>query len=145
MNTLKQFLLLTGAFILTAATGLAASVTGYDLPAVGGFDLVSYHQETGPVRGSGYHVAHHEGIAYLFVSKENKATFLETPEQYLPAYNGFCAYGVAVGKKFHTDPTVYKIVDNKLYLNLDKGIQSEWEKDISGNITKADENWKSLQ
>ena len=108
-------------------------------------DLVSYHQETGPVRGSGYHVAHYEDVAYLFANEANKTAFEANPEKYLPAYNGFCAYGVAVGKKFHTDPTVYEIVNGRLYLNLDNGIQEEWSKDIPGNIAKADKNWKSLQ
>ena len=145
MNTLKKFFLTTSALIFAVTIGLAVSVTDYDLPAVGGYDLVSYHQETGPVRGSGYHAAHHEGVAYLFANEANKAAFEATPERYLPAYNGFCAYGVAVGKKFHTDPTVYEIVDDRLYLNLDSGIQKEWSKDISGNIAKADENWKSLR
>ena len=144
MNALKYFLLATSTLILAATTSLAKPASDYDLPAAGGYDLVSYHQETGPVRGSGYHVAHHKGIAYLFANKENKTTFEANPEKYLPAYNGFCAYGVAVGQKFHTDPTIYEIVDDKLYLNLDSGIQKEWSKDIPGNIAKADKNWKTL-
>ena len=145
MNTLRQFAYTIIGLIATATLGLASSANDYDLPAVGGYDLVSYHKETGPLRGSGYHVANYEGVAYLFANEENKVAFEKNPETYLPAYNGFCAYGVAVGKKFHSDPTVYEIVDDKLYLNLDKGIQEEWSKDIPGNIAKADENWKSLQ
>ena len=42
----------------------------------------------------------------------------------LPAYGGFCAYGVALGKKFDDDPRYWKIVDGKLYLNLDGDIQT---------------------
>ena len=145
MNTFKKFLLATSALVFAVTVSLAKSVDDYDLPAVGGYDLVSYHQEAGPVRGSGYHVAHYKEVAYLFANEENKATFEATPKKYLPAYNGFCAYGVAVGKKFHTDPTVYEIVDGKLYLNLDNGIQEKWSEDVPGNIAKADKNWKSLQ
>ena len=145
MNTFKQLFLLTGAFIFAVSTGLATPATDYDLPAAGGYDLVSYHQDTGPVRGSGYHTVEHEGVNYLFANEENKTAFEANPDAYLPAYNGFCAYGMALGKKFHTDPTIYEIVDDKLYLNLDKGIQAEWEKDIPGNIVKADENWASMQ
>jgi urease subunit beta len=36
---------------------------------------------------------------------------------------------VAVGKKFVVDPEVWKIVDGRLYLNLDKDIQRKWEND----------------
>lgn len=145
MNTLKQFFLAASTLIFAATTSLAASAGKYDLPAVGGYDVVSYHEETGPVRGSGYHVANYEGVVYLFANEENKTIFEATPSKYLPAYNGFCAYGISVGKKFHTDPTVYEIVDGKLYLNLDSGIQDEWSKDVLGNIAKADKNWKSLK
>lgn len=145
MNTLKQILLVTSTLVFAVATSSAALVEKYDLPAVGGYDVVSYHEETGPLRGSGFHVAKHEGVVYLFASEENKATFETNPSKYLPAYNGFCAYGVALGKKFHTDPTVYEIVDGTLYLNLDSGIQEKWSEDVSGNIAKADTNWKSLK
>lgn len=145
MNALKQFFLATGTLIFAVTTSLATSADKYDLPAVGGYDVVSYHEGTVPLRGSGYHAANHEGVVYLFASEENKAIFEAAPSKYLPAYNGFCAYGVAVGKKFHTDPTVYEIVDGTLYLNLDRGIQKEWSKDVPGNIAKADENWKSLK
>ena len=145
MNTFKNIFLIASAFVFAATTGSAASSKEYDLPAVGGYDLVSYHGEKGPVRGSGYHATEHKGVIYLFVSKENKETFEMNPEKYLPAYNGFCAYGVAVGKKFNTNPTVYEIIDGKLYLNLDSDIQKEWSKDISGNIKKADKNWNSMK
>ena len=144
MKTLKNLFFITSALIATAAVSSATSAGDYDLPAVGGYDLVSYHQETGPVRGSGFQAYEYEGVTYLFANEENKATFEANPEKYLPAYNGFCAYGVALGKKFNTDPTVYEVVDDVLYLNLDSDIQKEWSKDISGNITKADENWKSM-
>jgi hypothetical protein len=140
----KHLFLVATTLIAAATTSSATSANDYDLSAIGGYDLVSYHQETGPVRGSGYHVVQDEGVTYLFANTENMATFEANPENYLPAYNGFCAYGVAVGKKFNTDPTVYEIIDGTLYLNLDSGIQNEWSKDITGNIAKADENWKSM-
>ena len=144
MKTLKNFVVVVSALITTATISLATSAGDYDLPAVGGYDLVSYHQDTGPVRGSGYNTAQYEGVTYLFVSEENKEAFESNPKKYLPAYNGFCAYGVSLGKKFNTDPTVYEIVDGVLYLNLDSGIQEKWAEDISGNIKKADDNWETM-
>lgn len=71
--------------------------------------------------------------------------FEADPQQYLPAYGGYCAYGVAVGKKFVADPEVWKIVQGKLYLNLDKGIQQKWDKSIPGYIKKADVNWIAIK
>jgi hypothetical protein len=42
------------------------------------------------------------------------------------------------------DPKVWKIVDGKLYLNYDARVQTAWEKDISGNISRADQNWPKV-
>ena len=40
---------------------------------------------------------------------------------------------------------LWKIVDNKLYLNLAPSIQERWNKDVPGFISKADENWVGLE
>ncbi|MGB0371161.1 MAG: YHS domain-containing (seleno)protein [Opitutales bacterium] len=145
MNTFKNIILVAVATIVTSVNALAAKAGDYDLPAAGGYDLVSYHQDSGPVRGSGFHVSEYKGVNYIFANEENKATFDANPEAYLPAYNGYCAFGVALGKKFHTDPLVYEIVDGVLYLNLDKDIQGKWSEDIRGHITKANQNWAKIQ
>lgn len=145
MNTVKNIIRVASALIASITVTVAAEVSDYDLPAVGGYDLVSYHQESGPIRGSGFNVSIHEGIPYLFSTEENKLKFEADPLAYLPAYNGYCAMGVALGKKFHTDPKVYDIVDGTLYLNLDGGIQSKWSADKAANIKTADKNWKTLK
>lgn len=119
---------------------IANSTTG-----VQGYDLVSYHTANGPTRGNGHHVSVHEGVTYLFSSKENRKTFERNPTKYLPAYGGFCAFGVSVGKKFVGDPEVWKIVDGRLYLNLDENIQKQWSKDIPGRIGLADKNWPIIK
>ena len=109
-----------------------------------GYDVVSYFTESEAVRGNGKYTYVNDGVTYLFSSGENKNAFAENPAKYLPAYGGYCAYGVAVGKKFYGDPEVWEIVDGTLYLNLDKDIQMEWSKDKPGNIRKADTNWKNI-
>jgi hypothetical protein len=40
---------------------------------------------------------------------------------------------------------VWKIVDGKLYVNLDKKIQKKWESDLSDNLKKAHANWPKIQ
>ena len=145
MNTLKNIILAALVAVVTSANAFAAKAVDFDLPAAGGFDLVSYHQDAGPVRGSGFHAAQHEGVTYIFANEENKATFEADPQAYLPAYNGYCAFGVALGKKFNTDPTVYEIIDGVLYFNLDAGIQEKWAEDKAGNIAKANELWAEIR
>ena len=68
-----------------------------------------------------------------------------SPDKYLPAYGGFCAYGTALGKKLDGDPRVWKIVDGTLYFNLNPDIAVAWAKDIPGNIAKANANWSRIR
>ncbi len=128
---------------------LSTPALGKDLthstPGVNGYDPVAYFTDGKPMKGSGYHVVAFEGVTYAFASKEHKEMFEAKPEKYMPAYGGYCAYGVAVGKKFVIDPEVWKIVDEKLYLNLDRDIQKKWFKDVPGYIKKADTNWMKIK
>jgi hypothetical protein len=71
--------------------------------------------------------------------------FKAHPERYVPQYGGFCAFGVSVGAKFDGDPQLWKIVDGKLYLNLNPDIQEQWEKDIPSHIGKADKHWPAIK
>jgi len=117
----------------------------HSTPGINGYDPVAYFTEGKPVKGNGWNVAEHDGVTYMFADKKNKKMFEADPEKYLPEYGGYCAYGVAVGKKFEIDPEVWKIENGKLYLNLDEGIQKKWNKDIPGYIQKADANWSEIK
>jgi hypothetical protein len=52
--------------------------------------------------------------------------------------------GVALGRKLPGDPEAFRVVDDRLYLNVNKDIQNTWLKDVSGNIAKANENWPEI-
>ena len=144
MKSLKLSLLsIIGALLMTLSfqskAAEAVSVVG-----MGGYDLVSYQEGRKPLQGNGNHLVRHDGVNYLFASKANADTFSADAEKYLPAYGGYCAYGAAVGKKFIGDPTVWEVVDGRLYLNLDNGVKKIWIEDIPGNIAKADQNWSKI-
>ena len=59
----------------------------------------------------------------------------------MPQYDGHCAYGVAKGGKVPGNPTLWRIVDGKLYLNITKNVVGFWEEDIPGNLTTSEKNW----
>lgn len=130
---------------LAFSVAAMAAEYSYNTPAVHGYDVVSYHTAKRPVRGNGYFVAEHKGATYLFSSEDNKKLFDKNPDKYIPAYGGYCAYGVSVGKKFDGDPEVWRVVDGRLFLNLDASIQDEWFKDVKGHIKNADKNWKTIE
>ena len=113
--------------------------------AIGGYDLVSYHQSNGPKLGNGHNIASHEGNSYAFVNAGNKAKFEANPAKYLPAFGGYCAYGASLGKKFYGDPLTSTVVDGTLYLNLDQKVKSIWVKDRSSNIVAANKLWPSIK
>lgn len=146
MNRFKYFTIA----VLVVALGFLAedSLAGdaeISTTGVQGYDLVSYHTEGKAVKGDGTNVVVVDGVTYLFTSEENKDAFEKEPEKYLPAYGGYCAYGVAVGKKFVGDPEVWEIVDDRLYLNLNPDIQQKWKEDTPGHIVKADQNWPAIK
>ena len=137
--------LVTLLAMITLSGAVMAADYRHSTPAVQGYDVVSYHTGKRPVRGNGNFVAVHDGATYLFSSEANQKVFESNPKQYTPAYNGYCAFGVSVGKKFIGDPEVWRLVDGRLYLNLDTGIQSEWLKDVPGRIKTADGEWRKIK
>ena len=143
MNLKLSFLALL-AVLGVSGNALAAS-HATSTTAVEGYDLVSYQTSKRPIRGNGHYLSVREGATYLFSSEENKATFDADPSKYLPAYGGYCAFGVSVSKKFVGDPEVWRIVDGKLYLNLDENVQDIWLKDVPGRIRTANTNWQKIQ
>ena len=135
--------ILIWAGLVTA--GFAASQHATNLTGVHGYDLVSYYTSKRPLRGNGHFVSVHDGVMYLFSSQENKARFDRNPDKYLPAYGGYCAFGTSVGKKFDGDPEVWRIIDGRLYFNLDENIQDQWLKDVPGRIKTANANWLKIK
>jgi len=129
--------------LLVATNAFSGQYTHSEVGA-GGYDVVVYHTQGKAMRGTGFHAANFEGVTYLFTSKENRTKFLKAPDKYVPQFGGYCAFGAAMGKKLYADPTVWKIVDGKLYLNVDSKIQKKFEKDLAGNIAKANANWPKL-
>ena len=111
---------------------------------VHGYDVVAYFTQNQPTLGRAKHSTVYKDATYRFASEEHLDAFEDDPEKYLPQYGGYCAYGVAVGAKFDGDPHLWRIVDGKLYLNLNEDVQKTWERNIPGYIKKADRNWTKI-
>jgi len=110
-----------------------------------GYDPVAYFAAGQPMKGrSAYTVTHMEG-RYVFTSAANRDAFLKEPDKYAPQYGGYCAMGTALGKKLDGDPSQWKIVDGKLYLNVNADAAKAWNRDVPGNIAKANANWPTIK
>lgn len=136
---------------LAALTTLAVPAQGQAVNtdraglALSGYDPVAYHTEQQAVKGQSALTLTHEGITYRFASAENRDAFQVEPDRYLPAYGGYCAYGVANGYKVKVDPEAFTVLDGRLYLNYSKSVQRRWLKEPAGYIATADGNWEGLR
>ena len=111
---------------------------------VGGYDVVAYFTDGRPVRGTAQFKTNHQGVEYRFASAEHLAAFRAAPARYLPQYGGYCAWAVAQGNTASANPTLWRIVDGRLYLNYNAEIQTRWEADIPGFIRSANANWPGV-
>ena len=119
-------------------TGLLSST------AVGGYDPVAYFREGRPVAGKSDITLQWRGVNWRFANAENRDAFKQKPEAYAPQYGGYCAWAVAEGYTAKGDPKHWKIVGGKLYLNYDGRVQATWEKNVPGNISRAEKNWPAV-
>ena len=113
--------------------------------ALRGYDPVAYFSAGKPSMGDARFSTKFNGATYHFASAESLRTFKASPASYAPQYGGFCAMGVALEKKLDGDPTAWKIVGDKLYLNLNKDVQKKWNEDVPGNLVKAASAWPLIK
>jgi YHS domain-containing protein len=135
--------LILGSSLIEAAQSPVNVLAGGRI-AIHGYDPVAYFVDGGPRKGRSDLAVERGGARWLFSSEANKARFTADPERYLPAYGGYCAYGVAQGYLVKIDPEAWAIVDGRLYLNYDLSIRETWRKDVPGFVRKADGNWPRL-
>ena len=120
--------------------------------ALQGYDPVSYHRQS-PQKGKNTLSFDYNGATYLFSNSDNLETFKASPDQYLPAFGGWCAWAMLDGDKVEVDPKTYKIIDGTSYLfynaffvntltKWNNRARSETEKAL---IIKAQAEWERLE
>ena len=148
MITTSRRALLAAALVAAASTARAAeeplNVDRGGL-AMRGYDPVAYFREGKPVVGRSEFTAAHDGATYRFASASNRDAFVAAPSRYLPAYGGYCAWAAAQGYKADADPQAFAVVGDRLFLNYNRDVHRTWEKDVGGNVAKADANWPNLR
>jgi hypothetical protein len=135
-------IMLTGT--MSFAADIDANADANDI-AIKGYDTVAYFTQSKPVMGSSEYSATYKNAIFHFANAKNRDLFKADAAKYAPQYGGYCAMGVAMNLKFDTDPTAWKIVENKLYLNLNKDVQKAWLSKIPSNIQTAETNWPELK
>jgi len=107
--------------------------------AVKGYDVVNYYQHNTAKLGKKHYQVNWHGVSWQFINKENKILFIQNPEKYAPQYGGYCSFAVSQGFTANSDPSVWYIANQKLYLFMDQEVKLKW---ITNNGVKAsDKSW----
>ena len=131
---------------LTARPARAASARWFATGgvAMNGYDPVSYYSEAGPASGRFEEALLWEGASWWFVSARNREAFEMNPEAYAPRYGGYCAYNVSQYRLRESDPLAWTLHEGALYLSSSPLSRERWQRDLRGNIRRADANWPQL-
>ena len=143
---LVRFLPISVAMVVLSSAAWALDPVNKTPDGLGlkGYDPVAYFTEGKPVKGFAEFLYEWIGAKWYFSSAANRDLFAANPEKYAPQYGGYCAYAVSKGHTADINPSVWKIVAGKLYLNNGYLAGKLWQHDIPGNIEKADKNWPKL-
>lgn len=120
----------------TTVSGLGVALRGNDAVAL------ATGLEVEP--GRAVFTAEHDGVAYYFATEETMQRFQAEPERYMPQYGGFCALGVAKGKKLDANPRFADIVDGRLYVFLNAAVFEAYQADKAGILAQAAANWPAM-
>ena len=138
----------TAPITSAAQAGHAADPQAYTMTLwLSGYSPVSYLDKNKAEPGSPRYAAEHDGITYFFTSDSQRLTFEQSPERYLPAYGGYCAFGCSVDAKFIPDPTSFRIIDGRTHLflkNADVDAKRLWDEASPADVrAKAERFWAS--
>ena len=125
---------------------VSKGVTAAGVPlGLHGIDSVALTSLGAVAEGDAAYTVTHDGAAYYFASQDSADTFLSDPEGFLPQYGGFCAFAVALGKKFDGDPMFADIVNGKLYLFVNDAVFQRYLADKEGTLARAEERWPTIR
>lgn len=113
--------------------------------AIRGYDPVAFFTEQKPVMGKKENEFEWNGAKWLFANQAHLDSFRLNPEKYAPQYGGYCAFGTSRGYKAQTEADAWTLHNGKLYLNYNKDVKQEWDKDRDGFIHKADSLWPDVK
>ena len=144
MKTILHALAASVLLVSAASAADLVNVSGASNIAINGYDAVGFFTESKPVHGNPEITSTYQGATYLFASKDHKKLFDAEPAKYAPQCGGYCAFGVSVGALFPVDINTWKVDNGKLYFNLNPEIAKLFDKDLKGNVAKAEKNWPGI-
>jgi YHS domain-containing protein len=139
------------AVVLSVPAGAPAAATS--APAISvqadglgarGYDVTAYFTSGKPVAGSTAFELKYQGATWRFASAANREKFKSDPAAFAPQFGGYCSWAVSQGYLAPGDPTQWKVVDGKLYLNFNARAKELWEADQDAAIARGHANWPKV-
>ena len=140
----RRTVLVAGGMALLAGPLARAQNAAAPALALKGYDVVAYFSGSKAQPGAVDHQVDFDGMRYRFSSAQNKTAFNTDPDRYLPQFGGYCAMGISKGKRFESDPTLWKVIDGKLYV-----FSSPAASDAAGKdpeiLARARQQWQAMK
>ncbi|WP_319533178.1 YHS domain-containing (seleno)protein [uncultured Cohaesibacter sp.] len=113
--------------------------------ALYGYDPVAYFTEHAAIRGKRELGYSWNGVTWLFANRANRAVFQADPEVYAPQYGGHGALAMARGYVSNSNPLVWAIYGDRLFLFYSFTARAAWVEAIDLHIKRSDINWMKLE
>ena len=113
--------------------------------AIYGYDPVAYFTDHSAIRGRREHEYVWNGVSWLFTSRANKAVFMENPAVYVPQYGGHGALAMARGYASDSNPNVWAIYRNRLFLFYSYTARAAWAEAVDLHVGRADGEWPKIE
>jgi YHS domain-containing protein len=109
-----------------------------------GYDAVAFFTDNKPVQGNDKYQYTYQDAIYYFASQEHTDLFKANPEKYKPQFGAWCAYAVSLGRIAPIDVNTFSIVEGRLVIQHNERAVKGWNKDVAGNLSKADKYWPAV-
>ncbi|MBL0182511.1 MAG: YHS domain-containing protein [Chitinophagaceae bacterium] len=109
-----------------------------------GYDAVAFFIDNKPVQGDEKFQYSYQDAIYYFASQQHLDLFKGNPDKYKPQFGAWCAYAVSLGRVAPIDVNTFSIVDGRLVIQHNERAVKGWNKDVAGNLSKADKYWPAV-
>ncbi len=150
--SLNLFLLLFAVLLLFGITGCKEQISygkffnniNKEGIILDGYDAVAFFTDQKPMKGSPQFQYQYEEATYQFANQDHLNLFKANPEKYKPQFGSWCAYAVSLGRVAPIDVSTFSIVDGRLVIQHNQRAVRGWNKDVRGNLAKADKYWPAV-
>ena len=109
-----------------------------------GWDPVSYFTEPEPLLGRGDYEYVWQNVPWHFATAANRDVFKSAPEIYVPQFGGHGAMGVARGYVSDSDPKMYTVFKQRVYLFYSASGREAFVLAPDEAAMAAEANWAGL-